>query len=92
MSDRTLLYGANGQPVSRVLEGDEAVTALLVDVFAFIAGHPGAKPPSFLLQKLQDAVTVQKILDRFPDMESHIARATMRAKAIRDARNGKGSE
>lgn len=91
MSDRVLLWSAAGEPVKRILDGEDAYRGLLVEVFGLLAGHPRAKQPSFLLAEIEHAVGVPAIEKRFPDMKDHIGRAAQRHKATQAAK-GKRDE
>jgi len=82
-----LLFDAAGRETSYVLDGDDALKALLVEAFGRLTNHPRAKANTFMLQEIEKAVTVQAILKRFPDMSVHIERMAQRAKEIR-ARDG----
>lgn len=86
MTDRVLLFGANGDPVARQLDGDDARIRLLTECFGRLVGHPTQMAANEILAKIEEAVTVEVILKRFPDMQAHIRRSAMRARATQEAR------
>jgi hypothetical protein len=86
LSDRVLLYGADGGPVARQLDGDDARNMLLLECFGRLLGHPSQMPAAEILAKIEQAVTVEAIKKRFPDIQAHIQRTAMRQRAQAEAR------
>lgn len=80
MKERTVLYGADGNPavVTVDMGPQERMTALLVELFGLLIGYQGPAPKPLTKEQalpiIADCVTVEALESRFEGLKLEVTR------------------